>query len=310
MNARAYNFNSDIDKLFPNAFDPLINPNNPAREFNQFNGRNPKDMFLNHNFVNDNTILFNNLHVDLLNENIKEYTVLIDSKDRNYQIYPNPFHYDVTFDPIPTEKKKVGSKEIVYETPTPTISTGFSNVRYIKLDVAILPMYTGIRRRTINTGEKNEVGLDIFADEECIDRNKSLIDNLYNVLIIEEYKDVNYKSTNEVLSDSFSTLYYDDMINRTHFRSCPEGAIKVFPRDQLGKIDKFKIRFYDPYGCELNVPHLDPRIKSNMTCECGDTNNPNCFRHNLSHPLNPNFQNHLQFKIGVVEPTLSKKNFY
>ncbi len=130
--------------------------------------------------------------------------------------------------------------------------------------------------------------------------------------MIEEYRDVNIKSTNDVLSDSFATIYFDSKLNESHFMGNCSGAVKVFPPDHLGKIDKFKIRFLDPYGCELKCEHLDPGIRSGMSCKCIDEENeeaydPECFRHNIKHPLNPLFQNHLQFKIGVVEPYMNKK---
>ena len=68
----------------------------------------------------------------------------------------------------------------------------------------------------------------------------------------------------------------------------------------------------DPYGNSLKCPHLDKRIKSNTVCTCDDSDGDDetdCFMHNLFHPLNPIFQHHINFKIGVVEPRLSKKIF-
>lgn len=294
---RPVNYSKNENRNFNNAFDSM-------RVNNAVYQQNPKDMFNNNNFRNDNSLVYDNLYKDLLLENIKEYTVLIDSKDRNYQIFPNPFHYDVTFDPMPTSKS--------HETPAPTINTGFTNVRYIRLETAILPFYDSVTEKVIEVpGVKDDIGLPVYVKKESVDKEKKLTDNLYIVIVIEEYQDVNMKSTNDLLSDSFGVLYYDDDVNNYHFRACPFNAIKIFPPDQLGKIDKFRIRFYDPYGCELNVEHLDKSVKSNMSCGCANNViDRKCFRHNLRHPLNPFFQNHLQFKVGVVEPHLNKKNFY
>lgn len=291
------------------------NPNNYNKAFESlkpqnyvpFNGVKPKDMFLNKNFVNDNSIFDNNLHKNLLAEEIKEYTVMIDSKDRNYQIFPNPYHYDVVFSPLPNVKRFVDGKAVTYETPNPTINTGFTNVRYIKLEMTILPFYNKICKKTRKLDEPNKFGLDDYVIDEFVDVHNPVTENLYTVLMIEEYKDVNYKSTNDVLSDSFCTIYYDGKINDSHYKGETYSAIKIFPPDQLGKIDKFRIRFLDPYGCELSVNHLDPSLKSGMTCCCGNEDESCCFKHNLNHPLNPLWQNHLQFKIGVVEQYLNKK---
>ena len=308
---------------FNHAFKPLLpEPHLP------FQGKQPKAMFDNHGFVNDNTLLQNNLYNELLTQEIKEFSVLIDSKDRNYQVYPNPFHYNVTFAPLPTSRTHGSEKSLVYEDPNPTISLGFENVRYIKLQEVILPIYNKTRRYSKKMPDLDSRGLPHFVTEEVIDTNHPLTENLYTVMVIEEYKDINTKSTNDVLSDSFATIYFDETINDSHFMGSTSNGLKVFPPDNLGKIDKLRIRFLDPYGNQLTCPHLDKNIKSGMICTC--INDPivdddsterysdstlepeinTCFKHNLHHPLNPLFQNHIQLKVGVVEPYLNKKVFY
>ena len=192
------------------------------------------------------------------------------------------------------------------EDPSPTIYTNFSNVKYIKLEKIILPFYTDIKL----TSEIDEDGENVESWK--VDTSNSLTDDLYIVLILGEYTDVNYRSTNDVLSNSFATIYYDSKVNNTHFSGSTSNGIKYFPQDQLAKIDKLKINFMDPYGNLISCPHLNKKIKSNMVCTCENPNgddDTNCFEHNLCHPLNPIFQNHLHFKIGVVEPRLSKKTF-
>ncbi len=82
-------------------------------------------------------------------------------------------------------------------------------------------------------------------------------------------------------------------------------ATKYFSQDQLAQVNKFKINFMDPYGNPLRCPHLDKTIKSNLECICQDEDgddDTDCFKHNLFHPLNPIFQHHLHFKIGVWSP--------
>lgn len=301
------NPNSPYSSLFSqntyqDAFNPLRQDGSGL-----FNGVRPKDGFRNNNFLNDGRLLHNNLYPDILKEEIVEHTVMIDSKDRNYEVYPNPFCYDVIFNPIPTTRRGANGNNVIYEDPTPTINIGFENVRYIKLETAILPYYNRICRKRRVLEELDERGLEQCVTDTSIDVYNPLTENLYTVLVIEEYQDVNYRSTNDVLSDSFCTLYYDHKINDSHFRTCTQHAAKVFPPDQLGRINKFRIRFLDPYGCQLNVKHLDPCIKSGMTCCCDEEGDDCCFKHNLYHPLNPLWQNHLQFKVGVVEPYLNKR---
>lgn len=293
-----YNISFPNQNNFSTAFNPL--PVIP------FQGNDPKSMFSNNNFTNRNDILHNNLQSALLNEDIREYSVIIDSKDRNYQIYPDPFNYEVKFNPLPKSREYIDGKYVVYEEPAPVINDSFNNVRYIKLETVLLPLYTKVWQ----TEEKNEN--DEIVPVWKVNTRKKMSDNLYIVLSIGEYKDVNYRSTNDVLGDSFATIYFDKTVSNTHYSGFTNNGVKFFPKDQLAKIDKLKISFMDPYGNSFCCPHVNKEIKSNMECTCEDPDgdeDTDCFEHNLFHPLNPIFQHHLQFKVGVVEPRLSKKNF-
>ena len=266
------------------------------------NGYDPKSGFNNHRFINQNNILHNNLHQILQNEEIREYSVLIDSKDRNYQVYPDPFMYEVRFNPLPSSREVINGVVHKFEAPSPVINDNFINVRYIKLEDAILPFFTKIKKNN-----KPNNSMDLWN----INVARPLTEYLYIVLSIGEYTDVNYRSTNDVLGDSFSTIYYDYRINDTHYKGYTRNGIKIFEQDQLGKIDKLKISFMDPYGRPLTVGHVNKKIKSNLECTCEDNpeNEINCFEHNLFHPLNPLFQHHLHFKVGVLESRLNKITF-
>lgn len=284
-------------------FQTAFNTSNPV----QMNGYDPKGQFNNNNFVNKNEIIHNNLSSILLNEEIREYSVMIDSKDRNYQVYPDAFHYEVKFNPLPKTREKVNGKTVTYEEPSPTINDNFTNVRYIKLEEVLLPLYYKV---------KQKIEIDEDGDETkkwVVDTNKKLNDNLYIILSLgSEYSDENHRSTNDVLSSSFSTIYYDCLANSTHYFGYTANGIKIFPQDQLGKIDRLRITFIDAYGNPIRIPHVNKKILSNTECNCNDPEgdeDTDCFKHNLFHPLNPIFQHHLQFKIGVVEPRLSKMTF-
>ncbi|XWV26153.1 hypothetical protein QJ857_gp0925 [Tupanvirus soda lake] len=297
----------------PMAFNPMMGKQgNFQTAFNslpniQSNGYDPKGQFANHNFMNQNAMLHNNLSNILLNEEIREYSVMIDSKDRNYQVYPDPFSYEVKFHPLPKSKEKINGKYVTYEEPAPTINDNFKNVRYIKLEEVLLPLYNRVK----TVVEEDDEGDTVKTWK--VDTNKPITDNLYVVLSLGSgYADENYKSTNDVLSDSFATIYFDCKANNTHYFGCTSNGIKIFPQDQLGTIDKLKISFMDPYGQPLRCVHVNKNIKSNMVCTCEDPEGDietDCFKHNLFHPLNPIFQHHLHFKVGVVEPRLNKLTF-
>lgn len=266
---------------------------NPARSI-PFNGHQPKAMFNNHGFVNRGDLLHNDLYDNILHEEIREYSILIDSKDRDFSVYPNPFCYKVTFNPLPTTKI---NGRVIHETPNPVIHENLCNVRYIALEEAILPFYTRIKCN---------------KDDSQLNLSKSLTDYLYIVLDIKEYCNINHRSTNDTLSDSFATIYYDETVNATHYMGRTRGGIKVFQPDQLGIINSFDINFKNPYGEILNVNHFDDAIGSVDACNCDEEIGyiaDNCFQHNLYHPLFPAFQHHLHFRVGVVEARLNKQTF-
>lgn len=217
-----------------------------------------------------------------MSEYIKEYSVLIDSKDRNYQVYPNPFEYSVQFAPL------IANNE--YASATPIINNSFKNVKYIKLDRIIMPFYN----RTHDNGTVNTL--------------KPLTNNHYLVLSIgNNFSNENYYSTNDILSESFATIYFDQKQNMTHYTGLAPNGVKVWPDSSLGEIKRLDIQFMDPYGNVLTCDHLDPSIQSNMICDCIDPegdDDTDCFKHNIYHPLNPLFQHHLYFRVGVVEQSI------
>jgi len=234
-------------------------------------------------------------------EEIREYSVMIDSKDRNYQVYTDPFNYQVIFDPIKKSKEIFNGKTIVYEQPMPIIDGKFTNVRYIKLESVILPFY-----------HKIKFVKEIIDDEPFlmpkVDTINCLTDDLYVVMSLGAYTDINYKSTNDVLSESFAIIYFDKKINNTHYLGKTLNGIRYFPPDSLETINRLKISFMNPYGEPYFCDHLDKDIKSNMICECSNPDgddDTDCFKHNLFHPLNPIFQHHIHLKIGVVENKLN-----
>jgi len=305
-------YESSVGNAIPANLGPVLPPYgnfnsafNPAKPININGFGDAKGMFNNHGFVNRNDLLHNNLYDIILNEEIVEYSILVDSKDRNIEVYPNVWSYDVAFGPINTTRSKVNGKTVVYETPNPVVNQSICKVRYILLQDAILPFYSKIKntKHTIN-------------GEECIipkiDTTKNLTEYLYVVLCMDGYNDNRRLSTNDLLSESFGTIYYDGNTSNTHYSGSMSGAIKIFQPDQLGTIDCLKIRFYNPYGEPLSVNHFDKNIKSRCECNCDEDNNvinKDCPHHNLLHPLAPAWQHHLHFTIGVVEPRLNKRIF-
>lgn len=280
-------YNSPVDAAysnFPKAYAPSI----PL----DVNGWDPKSGFTNKNFQNQNDILINNLGANILDEHIKEYSLLIDSKDRNYKAYPNPFKYKVKFGPLPSRPEMNNGKFEVYTDTTPYIYNVYTNIRYIKLETVLLPYF--------------------YREKDGrIDPRFALTNNLYTLVHIDEYTDVNQNSTNDVLMSSFGICYYDYRINDTHFAVDPLNAIKIFPPDKLATLKSLSLSITDPYGKVFDPIHLNKQIETASECLCDEDDDyeDECYIHSIKHPLNPIFQNHFHFKIGVVEPNFNKKVF-
>lgn len=282
--------------------------NNLNEAFNPLGNNFPeKTPFQKGTFSNSGGLIDNNISDTVMKEHIREYSVIIDSKDRNYQQYLDPFNFRVKFKPMAKSKEFVDGEWVTYEEPAPIINDNFKNVKYIKLEKIMLPLYNRIRLF-------DEMEDDEIVSRWKVDTYKPLTDNHYLVLTLgSKFNDHNYKSTNDLLSDSFATIYYDSKPNNTHYFGSTVNGVKTFPSNNLGVINQLDINLTDPYGNPIRCDHLNKNIRSNMVCTCHDPEgdeNTDCFKHNLFHPLNPLFQTHLHFKVGVVESSLDMKTFH
>ena len=73
-------------------------------------------------------LLHNNIQDEVADEETFEYPIIFDSVDRDSNSFKNPFVYKVSLNPTPQTRK-------------PTIDYSFSNIRYIKLELAQLPRF-------------------------------------------------------------------------------------------------------------------------------------------------------------------------
>lgn len=274
-----------------NQFDRANNVNaNPLPIFN-VNGLDPTTGFSNNGFKNPKTLLNNNLDPNnILIENVKEYSIFIDSKDRNHEVFPNPFQYTVTLAPTGNTTEIIKGVRYSNETPAPTINDNILNVKYVRLEQIMLPYF-------------------YKTSEGKLNKNFSLLDNLYFILNIKELSGENKYATSNTTSKSFAVVYHDHNYNHTHFVGVSKSIGYSFPPDNLGTLNKLSISITDPFGNIYNPDHLDKKIKTCMGCICDEEINDECYFHSLRHPLNPQFQNHIHLKVGIVEPKMNKLIF-
>ncbi len=258
------------------------------------NGTLPNVNFKNYDFKNRNTTLINNLEKKVLNEQepVKEYSIIIDSKDRNIELYPSPFSFKVTFSPLNSRIEN------------PSCPFKLENVKYIILEKAILPYY-------FRSGSDNGLNYDI-------DTAKSLVEYPYNILTIKEFAGENTNSTNEKIRSSFELLYYRKKINKndTHYYACGNNT-KIFSTDNLKNVDKLTLELtrYSNMLPDTNFESFSYPVNYKCICYVDSSSQyspgqVSCPVHFTKHPLCFNFQVQYYFKIGVYEPHFNKKLYH
>jgi len=283
------------------------NQNNLMRTNNFYNVFKPnKNMVTMRNFRNQNDLLFNNLEEDVLHQDIHEITIQIDTADRDYKIYPNPFNFKVTFNPTPDSFDR-NTKIKFKGTPKPTIPINFSNVKYIKLDHIILPQNCYLIKKF---NKKND-NINLFEKISWeYNKNKNLKNERFILLDIKELFDNSIFGTNSAINKSFCTIYTDKSINNDFFTATTLDCIKIFPTSQLGDIKTWTISFMDCKGNQLEMCDIDTKIDTPKYCICKFSKYTNkqkkkCVCKYIRHPLNPKFQIFMSFKIGVLRNELN-----
>jgi hypothetical protein len=249
------------------------------------------------NFKNQNNVIHNNLHDNLQSESVMDYTIDIDSKDRDITTYRDPFKYTVIFAPVPKgidrheewinpNNKSLGKQMVttVYNGPPPPyIGRSFKNIKYIRVDSVILPKYASIKLETGNW---------------IMDTSNDLTKDRYIVMKIRNIESHNNLSTNMIVDTSGIKLIPDIIpITGNFYYAVPATAnniIKTYQTSLLGNIDRMYIEFYDSMGNQLKYTNLD------SSQAITDVRNPN----------NINLQNNITFIFGIVENELATEVKY
>lgn len=108
-------------------------------------------------------------------ENLIEYTIVIDSGDRNYSKYPNPFNYRVYFNP------PAGTTDAY-------VHRSFENVKYIKMETGILPRKYTLSRSIVVVDASNTIILLNGNVARQSNTTFTLVNDLSgNYTVIEDY---------------------------------------------------------------------------------------------------------------------------
>jgi hypothetical protein len=282
MNNSNFNSNSNFDF---NYSDQSIN-----------NSFKPNEQFVSkRDFQNKNDLLVNNIGQNVVDQKIRDYIIDIDSTDRDYKLYPNPFDYVVTFN----AKGDTIEKGVRYKgTPGPTIVREFENVKYIKLNNIILP-------RKYNVIKKHEDDLKFVYVYDSV---KELNQERFVMLNIDEVDHDTVYTTNVDNRSPFGTIYNDKWYSPYYYYGITAACFKIYRLSELGNIKKLHIQILDSRGKQLKCEGLDNTVNTPAHCICDDnkyskSDKEKCSCKYIRHPLNPKFQNFLSFTIGELDNT-------
>lgn len=240
-------------------------------------------------YSNQNELLHNNVGSSVLHESIVEYTLNIDSLDRDISVYPNPFSFTLTFNNVPSVVK---NKMYFQGSPSPILPFNFRNVKFIRLDSAVLPNWSEIVYN--ETDKKYE-----YSTEEALlnDRFTTLsipqIDTSSRVLYTASYSN-NRENVN--LNDAFTDIYCDKMLNKYNFKGYSINNFK-YRNIALGNINKLTFNLHNSCGELLKFNGLltskdleEAKLRGCSICKT-----------DIRHPLNKHNQVYYTLKVGVVE---------
>jgi hypothetical protein len=267
-------------------------PGNPFGNFNpittttQFNNSNfdnaytPNEPIIEKiTYKNNGQFLHNNLNENILDENIVEYRLYIDSLDRDINIYPNPFNFTVKFNAGQT-------------APGPMINKDFRNVKYIKLETVVLPQHS----RYIQDKKGRYTP----------DPDSYLPDDRFVVLCIKELEECNQVYT--TLENSgridphtgdinhppkpFGLIFPDTKLGRIYYTGTPYTAQRAYKNSTLGNIGRLTLQLYDSCGNILGYDHFEKDVNDLPHSD-------------ICHPLHKHIQVHYTFVIGMIEPHIN-----
>lgn len=177
-NSNSNSNNKNFSNIDNNFITTCENNLNNISSYNNFENNNYsiRTPYLNNNEFNKPNLIYNNISDKISVDILVEYVIMIESIDRDIEKFPNPFKYKIYFNPVAQTKDAY-----IYKT--------FENVKYIKLESAILPRKYSYFRKDISS---------LITDYSTLintnwKRNDNFIFNAINYTIIEDYIENNIR---------------------------------------------------------------------------------------------------------------------
>jgi hypothetical protein len=278
------------------------NPSHYAINMMSSNQSNFNNAFIpNPNFIpqretkNTGHMLHNNMNENVVSEIVSEYTVHIDSIDRDTTIFPNPYKFIVSLGGPSAQNNSLAG------VPNPRIDINFKNVKYVKLKYLMLPRNINYDRSVDASGNKTYA---VATATPTI-----LANYRYLLLRIKEISNDKLYSTNDVIKNDCFVIYrdsnYNDAILDLWFATQP---VKIFYDNGLKSLTKLTIEILTPDGDELRVLY-NGTTKLSFT-ELNNDQSTDTPSSNFHKKFYESVQTNMEFELGVCENQLNTQKNY
>jgi hypothetical protein len=227
------------------------------------------------NYQNQNNMLHNNVGNNILSENVIEYSIHIDSIDRNINIYPNQFKFSVHFND---------------NNMQPTIDKKFKNIKYIRLENIILPHVYSVDLSSTNT-TYTDISGNRFSDND----DYEMTNNKFLLLKIKELANDRVLSTNNIVRSDTFKLYFDVSLNKFYDSWTTNQNSFVYLNSNLNNVSKLTFELFDPEGNQLFFNGIISNIENKLLLTC---------------PLNKYTQMTITLIFGIIQNDLNTEPNY
>lgn len=259
----------DINNIFTNNITPdrleRLGSRNISNGIQYDNGSlNPKHQMLGE-YEKPTNLIHNNVTKNVVSEMLQEYTIIIDSNDRDIEKYPNPFSYRVKFNGLPESKDA-------------NIMKQFDNVKYIKLDTGIIPTkYYYVKQDTSLNSTDINIVLDLSKNQPNYTFNLSSTDvsGSFAIIDITSYKiykwyndisGIEYKDYNNTYQDIsfYSFKSYNYFFRFAETKTYPNIVDTVYEftdisttTSRIQKIVRYKLQPYSLANEKYTLLYID-----------------------------------------------------
>ena len=248
---------------------------------------------------NHNNVFHNNINDPIVSEIITEYTLHIDSADRNTNVYPNPYTFSVSLGGAGTQ---IFNSVTYTGVPNPRIDIQFKNIKYVKIKYLTLPRNVVYNIDSSGTTYNTDMGSTGFI-------STILGNHRYLVLRIKELNDDKLYSTNDNIKNNCFILYrdsnYSDALNDLWIATQP---VKIYYDNLLkNNLNKLTFEILTPDFQEFRLKYINNTVLSNIDYDIINNAQANS---NFYSKFTPVIQMSMELEFGVCENQINTQKSY